>query len=104
MPNRSPTRNRKQRASEQVYMYFSTENTTPLWHVSSEQKIAQTMHLNYGHLIQVKPLTESWKQPDSHHVYMYNSAENTYAALTPAWYIMFESTTLSSSFHWSLHH
>ena len=68
--NAHPTRNRKQRETHQVYMYFSAEHTqlrtTPPRYVSFQQEMAQMTPPKNGHLIQVTPLTANRKQPDSH--------------------------------------
>ena len=58
--NRSPdSKPETARASHQIYMYFSTDNSwihaIPLWQVVFKPEMAQKTHLNYGHLIQKKP-------------------------------------------------
>ena len=64
------TRNRKQRDTHQVYLYFSIENTqihtTPPWYVIFEQEMARMTHTKNGHFIQVEPLTGNREQPDIH--------------------------------------
>ena len=68
--NAHPTWNRRQRETNQVYMYFSAEHnqlhTTPPCYVFFLQEMAQTTQQKNGHLIQVTPLTAYQKQPNSH--------------------------------------
>ena len=34
---------------------FQTFLVTPLWYILFKPEVAQTTHLNYGHLLQAKP-------------------------------------------------